>query len=225
MVAAMDPLLTEQIAYYRAIAAEYHDHAIDETGGSEAAAAIAATALEGDVLELACGPGTWTPMLAKRATTLTAVDASPEMLALAARSAPRARFIEADLFTWEPDRRYDGVFFGFWISHVPEERFDAFWALVARALKPEGRVVFVDDGFRSADELVYGEDSERIRRRLNDGSEFNVVKVAHEPQALENRLRALGWDVRVSTAGPFYWGEGSVCSQETHRDEADTGSR
>jgi SAM-dependent methyltransferase len=225
MVAAMDPLLAEQIAYYRAIAAEYFDHAIDETGGSDAEAAVGAAALEGDVLELACGPGTWTPLLAARATTLTAVDSSPEMLALAARRASGVRFIEADLFTWQPDRLYDGVFFGFWISHVPEDRFDAFWELVASALKPGGRVLFVDDGFRTSDELVYGEDSDRIRRRLNDGSEFDIVKVAHDPQALEDRLRALGWDIRVSTAGPFYWGQGSVSSQETHRDGSDTASR
>jgi len=221
----MDSLLAEQVAFYRAVAAEYSDHAIDETGGSEAAAAIAATALAGDVLELACGPGTWTPLLAERATTLTAVDASPEMLALAARRAPGARFVQADLFAWEPDRRYDGVFFGFWISHVPEDRFDAFWELVRRALKPGGRVVFVDDAFRTADELVYGEDSERIRRRLNDGSTFDIVKVPREPAALERRLSALGWDIRVSTAGPFYWGEGTAFSQETHRDAVDTGSR
>ena len=221
----MDSLLAEQVAFYRAVAAEYSDHAIDETGGSEAAAAIAATALAGDVLELACGPGTWTPLLAERATTLTAVDASPEMLALAARRAPGARFVQADLFAWEPDRRYDGVFFGFWISHVPEDRFDAFWELVRRALKPGGRVVFVDDAFRTADELVYGEDSERIRRRLNDGSTFDIVKVPREPAGLERRLSALGWDIRVSTAGPFYWGEGTAFSQETHRDAVDTGSR
>jgi demethylmenaquinone methyltransferase/2-methoxy-6-polyprenyl-1,4-benzoquinol methylase len=197
MVAAMDPLLLEQIAYYRPVAPEISDHALD-ADGSELEAAIAAAAPAGDVLELACGPGTWTPMLAERATTLTAVDASPEMLAIAARRAPRARFIEADLFAWEPDRRYDGVFFGFWLSHVPEGRFDAFWELVARALKPGGRVVFVDDGYRTPDELVHGADSERIRRRLNDG---------------------------ISTSGLFYWGEGSASSQEPHRDGADTGSR
>jgi hypothetical protein len=28
---------------------------------------------------------------------------------------------------WRPDRRYDVVFFGFWLSHVPLERFAAFW--------------------------------------------------------------------------------------------------
>jgi SAM-dependent methyltransferase len=225
MVAVMDPQLAEQIAYYRAIAAEYFDHALDELGGSEIESAVAAAAPGGDVLELACGPGTWTPMLAARATTLTAVDSSPEMLALAARRAPGVRFVEADLFAWEPDRRYDGVFFGFFLSHVPRERFDAFWAMVGRALKPGGRVVFADDGYRTGDELVYGEDSDRIRRRLNDGNAFDIIKVPHEPARLQERLRELGWDVRISAAGPFYWGEGSVSSQETHRDGSDTGSR
>ena len=218
----MDPLLSEQVAYYRAIAAEYHDHAIDVVGGTDLEAAIAATRLEGDVLELACGPGTWTPLLARSAASLTAVDASPEMLALAARRAPGARFLQADLFAWEPDRRYDGVFFGFFLSHVPPERFDAFWALVARALKPGGRVLFADDGYRSADELVYGPESDTIRRKLNDGTAFRIVKVPHEPAELEARLRALGWDVKVSASGPFYWGEGSASSQETHSLRADT---
>jgi trans-aconitate methyltransferase len=35
------------------------------------------------------------------------------MLAIAASRVPdgaRVRFVEADLFTWEPDRRYDVVF-------------------------------------------------------------------------------------------------------------------
>src|SRR5580704_17542896 len=35
----------------------------------------------GDVLELACGPGGFTAELARHATTLTAVDASQQMLA------------------------------------------------------------------------------------------------------------------------------------------------
>jgi SAM-dependent methyltransferase len=218
----MDPLLDEQVAYYRAVAPEYHTHALEQVGDTDLEAAVAAAELTGDVLELACGPGTWTPILARSATTLTAVDSSPEMLALAAQRAPGARFLHANLFEWEPDRRYDGVFFGFFLSHVPEERFEAFWALVARALKPGGRVLFADDGYITPDERAYG-DGERIRRTLNDGSTFDIVKVPHEPEALQARLRALGWDVRVHAAAPFYWGEGTAASQETHSLPADTG--
>ena len=37
----------------------------------------------GDVLELACGPGTWTASLLARDSSVTAIDAAPEMLAIA----------------------------------------------------------------------------------------------------------------------------------------------
>jgi SAM-dependent methyltransferase len=59
------------------------------------------------VLELACGRGAWTGQLLRHAADVTAVDASPEMLAVAAARADsqHVRFIQADLFAWEPDRR------------------------------------------------------------------------------------------------------------------------
>jgi len=53
----------------------------------------------GDVLELARGPGTWTPRLLRDAATLTAVDAAPEMLAIARKRVgddDRVRFVVAD---------------------------------------------------------------------------------------------------------------------------------
>src|SRR3954467_15922265 len=118
--------LGEQLAYYRAVAGEYEDHAIDVAGLDELLSAIDSFRPTGDVLELACGAGIWTEGLLRSATTVTAVDGAPEMLARAeARvgSTPSVRFVEADLFSWEPDRRYDAVFFGFWISHVPHEKF------------------------------------------------------------------------------------------------------
>jgi SAM-dependent methyltransferase len=217
-----DPLLGEQVAFYRAIAEEYRQHAIEQVGETALEAAIAGATLSGDVLELACGPGTWTGLLARTATTLTAVDASPEMLALAARQAPDARFIQADLFAWEPDRRYDAVFFGFFLSHVPDERFDEFWTRVGRALKPGGRVLFADDGFITAAERAYGA-GERIRRTTKDGRHFDIVKVDRAPAELEARLRDLGWEARVRQTGPFHWGQATASSQELPRVRADTG--
>lgn len=145
------------------------------------------------------------------ADEVTAVDASPEMLAIAAAHAgrERVRFIQADLFTWKPDRRYDLVFFGFWLSHVPVERFESFWSMVADCLKPEGRVFFADDAYRTPDELVEGPSSLTIRRQTPGGTTYRLVKVPHQPADLERWLRRLGWDIKVTaTAGPFYWGAG-----------------
>ena len=207
-------LLAEQLRYYRAVAEHYHEGRLDALGGDELAAALDAFAPTGDVLELACGPGTWTPQLLGHAATVTALDASPEMLALAReRVAPdldRVRFVQADLFCWLPDRRYDVVFMGFWISHVPRDRFAEFWSRVDQGVAAGGRVMFVDDAHRSADELIEGEASSTIQRRLRDGTPHRLVKMAHTPERLERELAALGWNIQVQrTAGPFYWGMGA----------------
>jgi SAM-dependent methyltransferase len=205
-------LLDEQLAYYRALGPDYLNQGLDLPGGDEVLEALEAFRPTGSVLELACGPGVWTGHLLRHATDLTAVDASPEMLAVAAARVghERVRFLQADLFTWKPDRRYDVVFMGFWLSHVPAERFASFWSLVADCLNPAGRVFFADDAYRTPDELLEGPSSSTIRRQVPDGTAYRLVKVPHQPADLERQLRRLGWRITVtSTAGPFYWGAGS----------------
>jgi ubiquinone/menaquinone biosynthesis C-methylase UbiE len=209
-----DPLLAhhEQLAYYRAVANEYEDHEIDVPGGDELLSAIDSFRPTGDVLELACGPGVWTEKLLRSASSITAVDGAPEMLErarLRLGSAPAVQLVEADLFTWRPARRFDAVFFGFWISHVAEGSFEQFWDFVAAALKPEGQVFFFDDSHRTEVELIEGPSSPIVQRELNDGQQFRVIKIPYEPAQLETRLRAMHWDITVTgTSGPFYWGTG-----------------
>ena len=94
----------EQLAYYRAVASEYESHTIDVPGRDELLSAIDAFRPTGHVLELACGSGIWTERLLRSATTVTAVDGAPEMLALAqARvgSVASVQFVEANLFLVE----------------------------------------------------------------------------------------------------------------------------
>lgn len=213
-----DRLLAEQRAYYSALAPDYLDQGLDLPGGDEIVAALDAFRPDGSVLELACGPGTWTGRLLRHARDVTAVDASPQMLEIAASRVPAGApvtFVEADLFTWEPDREYDVVFMGFWLSHVPAERFAPFWDRVAAALAPRGRVFFADDGYRTPDELIEGPASSTIQRRTPGGTAYQIVKVPLEPADLERQLRALGWDITVTpTAGPFFWGAGTRISRE-----------
>ncbi len=99
-----DPLLAEQIAYYRAIAPEYADHAIRGPGEDELIAAIEAFRPTGDVLDLAYGPGAWTERLLNHSTSVNAVDASPEMLARAEACVGADRHfggnVRTSLWTW-----------------------------------------------------------------------------------------------------------------------------
>jgi SAM-dependent methyltransferase len=217
----LDALLAEQVAYYRARAPEYLDDAgiegVSPEAHTETARAITmaldSAAPLGDVLELACGPGTFTNELAARATSVTALDASPEMLQIAAArtaGSTNVRFVQANVFSWTSDRRYSFVFLGFWLSHVPAERFAAFWSTLAAALTPNGHVMFVDDGHRTGEELIEGPESSTIQRRLRDGRRFRAVKVALDPPSLQQSLRELGWAIDVRPlAGPFLLGLGS----------------
>src|SRR5947209_16844978 len=91
----LDDLLREQIDYYRARSPEYDADALHAPGGDELIQALSDFRPAGEVLELACGTGAWTRLLVEHADAVTAVDASPEMLAATAArvSDPRLRLI------------------------------------------------------------------------------------------------------------------------------------
>ena len=123
------------------------------------------------------------------------------------------QYLVEDVFTWEPAARYDLVFFGFWLSHVPDSHFQAFWSLVERALKPDGRVFFVDSRYEatstSEDHKLPDPGSSVSRRLLNDGRAFDIVKVYYHPRELERRLLTLGWTAEVrETPTYFIYGHG-----------------
>lgn len=227
MSQAPDAVLREQIAYYRARAAEYDQwfyrqgrYDMGPEGNArwqreldEVAAALDQVDPRGRVLELAGGTGIWTQRLVRTADELTVVDASPEVLAInrAKVGDARVRYLEADLFAWRPDQRYDAVFFGFWLSHVPPDRFESFWATIADCLAPRGSVFFVDNARPSTIGSHHEPDHDGTfaTRRLNDGREFRIVKLYYEPDELSARLRALGWRADVHTT-PTYFLYGSA---------------
>ncbi|MFE3742663.1 class I SAM-dependent methyltransferase [Streptomyces sp. NPDC059134] len=203
-----DALLAEQRAYYRAAAHEYDRPYAEYEALQQLLAVVDDLPITGDVLELACGTGQWTPRLAARGRSVTAIDAATEVLALArARTtSPTVQFVEADLFEWQPPRRYDTVFFAFWLSHVPPARLPDFWNTVSAALAPGGRAIFIDDGPAAAahEDVLVNQPAPAALRRLDDGSQYRIVKVFHDARPLTDDLTALGWSVRIRTrAGNF----------------------
>jgi SAM-dependent methyltransferase len=208
-------LLDEQIRYYRARAAECDatsptpedDRFAADTDRTRDA--LRAFEPRGRVLELAAGTGQWTGLLAEYADELIATDASPEMLELNAAKVgnPSIQYRVVDAFALPATHDHDVVFFGFFLSHVPPRRFEAFWDLVEGLLVPSGRVFFVDEGrhFMWREDWV-DEAAGVVRRPLADGTIHRAVKVLWSPDELEARMRELGWEASVTDAGPFYWG-------------------
>jgi demethylmenaquinone methyltransferase/2-methoxy-6-polyprenyl-1,4-benzoquinol methylase len=219
----IDRLLDEQIAYYRARAGEYdqwflrqgrYDQGpeLNERWRRELEEVYRAFEVfgpRGRVLELAGGTGLWTERLLRTASVLTVVDASPEVLAInRARLGDdrRVRYVLADLFAWRPEERYDAVVFTYWLSHVPPEKFEPFWAMVADALGPGGRVFFVDSlapSTASGDHQP-AHDGVTATRRLNDGREFRIYKLYYRPDELVARLGRLGWMAEVRQTPSYF---------------------
>jgi SAM-dependent methyltransferase len=163
----------------------------------------------GEIVEIAAGTGWWSPLLASRGE-LSLYDASP-----AALDRARERLVAHDLRAhlhvrdaWtEPDRAVDGLFMGFWLSHVPRERLGEFLGLARRWLKPGGRLAIIDSlpdsASGAADHAVPVDDL--ATRRLADGREFTIVKVFYAPDELAAALDEAGFtDVEVTTTGRFF---------------------
>jgi demethylmenaquinone methyltransferase/2-methoxy-6-polyprenyl-1,4-benzoquinol methylase len=207
-------LLASQRAFYDARADDFGDESKPDRRVPGLITPDACQALvdaiqpSGDVLELACGTGAFTGEIARHARTLTAVDASPRMLAINRERVndPKVAYVQADIFTWAPGRVFDMIFFGFWLSHVPPSAFDDFWARVRAWLAPGGRVAFVDEDERAAgyDDVRLIDGAPAARRSLSDGRQFDIVKVFWRPDELEQRLHSIDWDIDVRRTGATF---------------------
>ena len=217
----MSDRVAEQKRYYAERAPEYDDwwyrrgrfelepdqlarwH--DDVAAAERA--LEALAPLGAVLELAAGTGIWTRKLVELADRVVAVDANAETLAL---NTPGAELVQADVFEWRPDERFDLVFFSFWLSHVPEERFDEFWRLVRSALAPDGRVFLVDSGAGDSAHTATDQADGEETRSLADGRTFRIVKRRWTPEELAARVRPLGveLDLHDTANRHFLYGSG-----------------
>jgi len=152
-----------------------------------------------DVIEVACGTGNWTGILARRAAYVTAVDASIEVLDLARRKlvgAANIDFVHLDAYKLDQlDERYDGAVAADWFSHVPCGRRQVFLKGLHTLLLPGSWVVLIDMTPREADDVVSqhtdADGNNVALRELPDGSRFEVVKnypIQSEMEALVEGL-------------------------------------
>jgi SAM-dependent methyltransferase len=211
------------LAYYEARAPEYDDWYLrrgryergpvhDAAWNAELDTAgrwLDGLPISGEIVELAAGTGWWSPLLATKGT-LSLYDGAAAPLERA-RERLLAHGLRAHLHVrdaWaEPDRQVDAVFTGFWLSHVPRERLDAFLRIVRRWLKPGGTFAFIDsllDPQSSAVDHPTPVDDRSVRR-LDDGREFTIVKVYYQPEELVAALERTGFEgATVTTTGRFF---------------------
>ncbi len=222
----MDDLIEEQIRYYRQRAAEYDATTRPEDDPFAAISAEARDALRRlapveHAIELGAGTGAFTAVVAEIARRVTCVDAAPEMLELNRAKVPAADVerVVADVFVWRPTAPAALVVFTFLLSHVPAERFVAFWDGVRTMLAPRGRVFLMDETRHGLwrEERAPESGSETAYRQLADGRRFRIVKVLWDPDELSERLAQLGWEARLVRRDPFFWGTARPTSRRPPR--------
>ena len=175
-----------------------------------------------NVLEVACGTGYWTERIASSAASVVALDASEEVLALA-RSKPiapaRVTFLRGDAYALPRLRgQFDAALVGFWWSHVPKARLEAFLRGLHQALEAGATVIAFDNAYvpgsstplsrqdsdgnplsdRDADGNTYQE------RVLDDGSLHQIVKNFPTEDELRAALKGIATDVEVRFL-TYYW--------------------
>jgi SAM-dependent methyltransferase len=160
------------------------------------------------VLEVACGTGYWTTVLANVADTITATDVAEEPMRIAqAKSYPRGnvRFCTSDAYDLEKNLgTFDAAFAGFWWSHVPRERIAQFVASLHARLEPGARVLLLDNLYVEGNSTPVSEvdaagNTYQVRT-LADGTGFRVLK--NFPT--RDELRALFPGVHYR-ALDYYW--------------------
>ena len=176
MTEAPDPLR----AYYAARAAEYDRIYLKperQADLRQIKAWLPAHFAGRRVLEVACGTGYWTRLIAPVAEQVLALDAATETLDIARQRVqwgshldensdgpqgmqpdpqpnalkPRVVFSSGDAYALrsaiESSQRFDAAFAGFWWSHVPRARLREFLQGLHACLEPGARVVFLDNRF------------------------------------------------------------------------------
>lgn len=164
------------------------------------------------VLELACGTGYWTEVIAPAAAQVTAIDVNEEVLRIArSKRYPenRVRFMHGDCYA-PPDtgRSHDALFAGFWWSHVPLGRVDAFLAAATQSVAPGALVAFLDNRYvEGSSTAVARRDADGNSyqlRRLDDGSTHEVLKNFPTESELIRRAARRGRSAHVDLYAHFW---------------------
>lgn len=164
------------------------------------------------VLEVACGTGYWTQVIAEAATAIVATDLAREPMEIArTKRYPRQNvvFAEADAYALgEPLGRFDAAFAGFWWSHVPRERAQDFLDSLHARLAPGAPVLLLDNLYvEGTSTPVAGIDAAGNTyqmRRLSDGSRVRVLKNFVSEGELRERIGPHASSFRF-TALQYYW--------------------
>lgn len=186
-----DVNLVEQMNEYYEKRADFHDTLMSYTSEDKHERLMAPLLrrcecgmLGKNILEIACGTGNWTQLLARRAKSVVATDVNAVLLEkarLKSYAGDNVTFQVADAYKLGRLRKkFDAAFAADWWSHIPKAKIATFIDCLHKRLKPGSPVVFVDmlpNKHLHRMFSHYDDDGNLIHRRnVPGGGEYFVVK-------------------------------------------------
>uniref|UniRef100_UPI00403FF141 class I SAM-dependent DNA methyltransferase n=1 Tax=Streptomyces sp. SCSIO 75703 TaxID=3112165 RepID=UPI00403FF141 len=188
------PFLTATRVFYDAIAEDYADRFRDVHVAQPVDRAMLAAFAEtvgpgGRVADLGCGPGRITAHLASLGLSVSGLDLSAAMLAVARRENPGLRFEQGSMLELDlPDAALDGVVSWYSSIHTPWERLPDLFGEFRRVLAPGGHLLLA---FQSGDEPR--------RHERPFGHPVTLDFERRRPGPMADLLAGAGFSVRVRT--------------------------
>jgi len=214
------PSLQENVArvadYYAARAPEYHEttgYSDDQTDASYAALkAKHQAAFRGlDVIEIACGTGYWTGVIAQTAHSVVATDIHARLIEITRQrlqALQNVRCQVADAYSLATvEGTFSGAFAHYWWSHIPKAMRKTFLDTLHGKLRPGAFVSFTDNREYHVDWVKRRVDEHGDiyeQRRLLDGSCFETIKNFPTAAEFAELLDGVAYDVTYveHEAGP-----------------------
>jgi SAM-dependent methyltransferase len=210
-----DPASDDLVAYYDRRAPHYdrmYDLPERQSDLEHLRSLLSARIAGQEVLELACGTGYWTAVLARTARSVLATDLSKASLSIARkREIPNgcARFAIADAYSPEEiPGDFTAIFAGFLWSHVPHGRRPPFIQGLNRRLTRGGLVLLCDNRYvegSSTPLAARDEDGNTYQQRpLDDGTIHKVIKNFDSRADLERSFVPVAEKLEVIELD-YYW--------------------
>jgi SAM-dependent methyltransferase len=164
------------------------------------------------VLEVACGTGYWTEILAQTASSVLATDINEEVLAIARTKpiAPRkVTFLRQDAYRLAAlPQRFNGGLAAFWWSHIPNVRLHSFLIGLHHVFLPGAKIVFIDNTYVEGSSTPISR-TDRFgntyqSRKLEDGSVCEVRKNFPTTSGLRTAVKGLAVNVQIEFLR-YYW--------------------
>ena len=206
----------KEIADYYSIQAEnYHNKYYNSQSSSDPLIIplvdILKTAFKGcDVLEIACGTGFWTKIVAESANSIVATDVNPEMIYQAGK-----RLSKLDNITFKVtdccnlsniEGEFTGAFAVLFWCHIPKQRTKEFLSGLCSKLEPGSPVIFIGQLADSdADSHITDKYGNKLAQRKDSGRNFSILKNIPEKSQLLDDLKPFAENIQYNASSNGYW--------------------